>query len=114
MIAAGEGESPAAIKGVKWLCEKQLADGTWDEKITTGTGFPSVFYIRYDMYRNYFPLLALGTFTQVVTSCARSDSVPRAIRLTAAERATSTTGDGTATKAQRAQVYVTRRSRDVT
>ena len=64
LIAAGEGESPAAIKGVKWLCEKQRADGTWDEKITTGTGFPSVFYIRYDMYRNYFPLLALGTFAR--------------------------------------------------
>jgi squalene-hopene/tetraprenyl-beta-curcumene cyclase len=62
LIAAGEGASPAAMNGVKWLVEKQRADGTWDEKITTGTGFPSVFYIRYDMYRNYFPLLALGAY----------------------------------------------------
>jgi squalene-hopene/tetraprenyl-beta-curcumene cyclase len=64
LMAAGEGDSPSAQAGVKWLCEKQRADGTWDEKITTGTGFPSVFYIRYDMYRNYFPLLALGTFAK--------------------------------------------------
>jgi squalene cyclase len=28
----------------------------------TGTGFPRHFYLRYDMYRNYFPLMALGRF----------------------------------------------------
>jgi squalene-hopene/tetraprenyl-beta-curcumene cyclase len=64
LIAAGHGEAPATQSGVKWLVENQRADGTWDEWITTGTGFPSVFYIRYDMYRNYFPLLALGTFAK--------------------------------------------------
>jgi hypothetical protein len=26
----------------------------------TGTGFPKVFYLRYHMYRLYFPLMAIG------------------------------------------------------
>jgi squalene cyclase len=28
----------------------------------TGTGFPRVFYLKYDMYRQNFPLLALATY----------------------------------------------------
>jgi len=40
----------------------QNADGSWTESETTGTGFPRVFYLRYDMYRNNWPLLALATW----------------------------------------------------
>ncbi|HEY6489175.1 MAG TPA: squalene--hopene cyclase [Terracidiphilus sp.] len=64
LIAAGAMRSNAVADGVRWLGEKQRADGSWDESITTGTGFPQVFYIRYDLYRNYFPLLALATYTR--------------------------------------------------
>ena len=28
----------------------------------TGTGFPRAFYLRYDLYRLYFPLLALARY----------------------------------------------------
>ena len=63
LIAAGAIRTNAIADGIRWLCENQRADGTWDETITTGTGFPRVFYIRYDMYRNYFPLLALATYS---------------------------------------------------
>jgi squalene-hopene/tetraprenyl-beta-curcumene cyclase len=28
----------------------------------TGTGFPRTFYLKYDMYRQNFPLLALATY----------------------------------------------------
>lgn len=59
--------SDAAIKkGVRWLVEHQnksgKAEGSWDEKEFTGTGFPNHFYLRYHMYRHYFPLMALGRF----------------------------------------------------
>ncbi len=64
LIAAGAIRSNAVADGVRWLCQNQRSDGTWDESITTGTGFPQVFYIRYDMYRNYFPLLALATYAR--------------------------------------------------
>jgi squalene-hopene/tetraprenyl-beta-curcumene cyclase len=64
LIAAGEAASEAVRDGVRWLLERQRADGTWDESITTGTGFPGVFYISYHLYRDYFPLLALATYAQ--------------------------------------------------
>ena len=37
-------------------------DGTWEEELFTGTGFPRVFYLRYHMYRHYFPLWALSLY----------------------------------------------------
>ena len=43
---------------------QQRPDGQWDESLFTGTGFPRHFYLRYDMYRNYFPLMALGAARQ--------------------------------------------------
>ena len=35
-------------------------DGQWEEPQFTGTGFPGDFYIKYHLYRNYWPLMALG------------------------------------------------------
>lgn len=49
-------------RGIEFLIERQSADGSWPEPETTGTGFPRVFYLRYDMYRNNWPLLALATW----------------------------------------------------
>ena len=44
------------------MLESQKADGSWDEYYYTGTGFPRVFYLKYDLYRQYFPLLALADY----------------------------------------------------
>ena len=49
-------------RGAEYLMQGQNRDGSWDEPQTTGTGFPKVFYLKYDMYRNNFPLLALATY----------------------------------------------------
>nr|WP_230409969.1 hypothetical protein [Candidatus Kuenenia stuttgartiensis] len=38
----------------------QKEDGSWDEREFTATGFPKVFYLKYHMYRNYFPLMGAG------------------------------------------------------
>ncbi len=43
----------------------QNADGSWTEDHITGTGFPKVFYLKYDMYRNNWPLLALADFQRL-------------------------------------------------
>ena len=48
-------------RGIDWLTGTQNRDGSWTETETTGTGFPKVFYLKYDMYRNNWPLLALAT-----------------------------------------------------
>jgi squalene-hopene/tetraprenyl-beta-curcumene cyclase len=60
--AAGEGieRSRAVQRGVAWLLATQRADGTWDERQYTGTGFPSDYYINYHLYRLTFPIMALG------------------------------------------------------
>jgi squalene-hopene/tetraprenyl-beta-curcumene cyclase len=62
LIAAGEADSTAVTNGIRWLHERQRSDGTWEESTTTGTGFPRVFYIQYHLYKDYFPLMALGAY----------------------------------------------------
>jgi squalene-hopene/tetraprenyl-beta-curcumene cyclase len=64
LIAAGEIYSRSVEQGILWLRERQLPDGTWEEAVTTGTGFPRVFYIHYHLYKDYFPILALGTYAK--------------------------------------------------
>lgn len=65
LIAAGRGESDAVRRGIAFLNETQNADGTWDEDSFTGTGFPRVFYLKYHLYRVYFPVMALARFQAV-------------------------------------------------
>jgi squalene-hopene/tetraprenyl-beta-curcumene cyclase len=62
LLASGDASSMSVNKGVEYLVETQRSDGTWDEALATGTGFPKVFYLTYHYYRNSFPLLALASF----------------------------------------------------
>ena len=64
LISAGEVNSPEVARGIKYLLNHQELDGSWDEVLFTGTGFPRVFYLRYHFYRNYFPLMALGMYAR--------------------------------------------------
>lgn len=66
---------PNLFRALEWLAGMQLSEsdatdptvnpdgdlaGSWCEREFTGTGFPKVFYLRYHLYRLYFPLMALG------------------------------------------------------
>ncbi|MFF8898066.1 squalene--hopene cyclase [Streptomyces lydicus] len=62
LLAAGERESEAVRRGVRWLTGTQRDDGSWDEPYFTGTGFPWDFSINYHLYRQVFPLTALGRY----------------------------------------------------
>ena len=57
---------PSIRRGIEYLIRTQNADGSWTEDETTGTGFPKVFYLKYDMYRNSWPLLALATYRNLL------------------------------------------------
>jgi squalene-hopene/tetraprenyl-beta-curcumene cyclase len=57
---------PSIQKGIDYLVRTQNSDGTWTEHETTGTGFPRVYYLKYDMYRNSWPLLALATYRKLL------------------------------------------------
>lgn len=86
LLAVGRPEDRTAIeRGLQFLAERQ-EDGTWDEPEYTGTGFPGYgvglrinldrkglegdlhqstelsrgFMINYNLYRHYFPLMAMG------------------------------------------------------
>lgn len=52
----------AIERGIRFLVERQNEAGSWDEEEFTGTGFPNHFYLRYNLYRHYFPLMALGRY----------------------------------------------------
>ena len=87
LLAAQPNAYEASIRrGIGYLTATQRSDGTWDEPYYTGTGFPGYgfgarmdfrdardrariaqgtelqrgFMINYNLYRHYFPLMALG------------------------------------------------------
>ncbi len=85
LLATGDHDYSESIKkGLEWLISTQREDGTWDEPWYTGTGFPGYgvgertdlkraqkeleqgqelsrgFMINYNLYRHYFPLMAMG------------------------------------------------------
>ena len=83
---------PAIESGIRYLVDTQQEDGSWDEPYFTGTGFPGYgvgqrpkqlpkpgdpgyqgldmpagFMINYHMYRNYWPLMALGRYRRLMS-----------------------------------------------
>jgi squalene-hopene/tetraprenyl-beta-curcumene cyclase len=64
LLAAGDRESKAVERGIRWLAQTQRQDGTWDEPYFTGTGFPGDFYLNYHLYRLAFPVSALGRYVR--------------------------------------------------
>jgi len=71
LVAAGRGRSAAVGRGADWLVARQEADGTWEQREFTGTGFPRVFYLRYHWYPIYFPLLALARARRAAAAARR-------------------------------------------
>jgi len=60
-------DRPSVRRGIEYLIRTQNTDGSWTEHETTGTGFPKVFYLKYDIYRNTWPLLAFATYRNLLT-----------------------------------------------
>jgi squalene-hopene/tetraprenyl-beta-curcumene cyclase len=72
LVAAGQGDTEVLARGVRHLIDTQKPDGTWDESLATGTGFPNVFYLRYTLYRSYFPILALTQARRALEEAERT------------------------------------------
>ena len=50
---------------------------SWSETHYTGTGFPNHFYLGYDLYRHYFPVMALGRYLRMKNAETRgARSIP--------------------------------------
>jgi squalene-hopene/tetraprenyl-beta-curcumene cyclase len=56
----------AVTQGVDYLISTQKPDGSWYEAEFTGTGFPCHFYLKYHLYQQYFPLLALARSQRIL------------------------------------------------
>jgi len=70
LLAAGEAVHPAARAASAYLARTQSPSGGWDETAFTGVGFPTDFMIRYHIYRDVFPLLALARYRCAVQEAA--------------------------------------------
>jgi len=62
LFAAGVTSGPVVERGVQHLLATQRPDGSWNDPLWNGTGFPRVFYLKYHLYAKYFPLWALGVY----------------------------------------------------
>jgi squalene-hopene/tetraprenyl-beta-curcumene cyclase len=83
LVAAGRAKSQASRRGIDYLLRTQKSDGSWDEAEFTGTGFPRVFYLRYHLYRVYFPLMAIARYQASIGRRNRDESPPLACRIPA-------------------------------
>jgi squalene-hopene/tetraprenyl-beta-curcumene cyclase len=80
ICACGDLDRSSVQRGLRFLLSSQKADGSWDEPQITGTGFPKVFYLKYDMYRQNFPLLALATYVNYRSGLGHYPSFHRCLR----------------------------------
>jgi squalene-hopene/tetraprenyl-beta-curcumene cyclase len=71
LMAAGEVENVAVIRGIEYLKSTQTQKGLWDEQRHTATGFPRVFYLRYHGYSKFFPLWAMARYRNLRSTNSR-------------------------------------------
>jgi squalene-hopene/tetraprenyl-beta-curcumene cyclase len=71
LMAAGQIDHPAVVRGIAWLLRTEDAEGFWPEPGYTGGGFPRVFYLRYHGYSKYFPLWALARYRRLARTNSR-------------------------------------------
>jgi squalene-hopene/tetraprenyl-beta-curcumene cyclase len=75
LLAAAGPNDEGARRAAEYLLAAQNPDGSWDEETFTGTGFPLVFYLRYHLYRNSFPLYALARYRNQIDGSRRAGGV---------------------------------------
>jgi squalene-hopene/tetraprenyl-beta-curcumene cyclase len=66
LLAAGDITEPAVKRAITYLVDQQRDNGSWSEAAFTGTGFPRVFYLKYHLYRDVFPLYALARYRNLL------------------------------------------------
>jgi squalene-hopene/tetraprenyl-beta-curcumene cyclase len=66
LMAVAGANDPDVERAIQWLIDHQGGDGNWEENFYTGTGFPRVFYLKYHLYRLYFPLTALARYRRLI------------------------------------------------
>ncbi len=68
LMAVGEVDSLAVVRGIDYLRKSQNDENLWNEEYFTAVGFPRVFYLRYHGYKNFFPLWATARYRNLQQS----------------------------------------------
>ena len=97
LMAGADLNDQAVAKAAAYLVGQQHANGSWSEEDFTGTGFPGVFYLKYHLYKNSFPVYALARYRNQARRAAEycavkftpSEFRPRSGLYTARERQAS-------------------------
>lgn len=71
LMAAGDAAHPAVARGIAYLARTQDDKGEWQELPYNAVGFPRVFYLRYHGYRQFFPLLAMARYRNLMRGNSR-------------------------------------------
>ncbi len=75
LLATRSVDDPAVVSAVQYLLDEQTDEGFWTETEFTGTGFPRVFYLRYHLYRDSFPLYALAHYQNLRNKRGKAESI---------------------------------------
>ena len=72
LMAVGEVDHPAVVRGLDYLTATQGGNGFWPEDLFTATGFPRVFYLHYHGYAKFFPLWAMARYRNLKAANTRA------------------------------------------
>ena len=86
LCAFDDPDRPSLRRGIEYLVRTQNPDGSWTEDETTGTGFPKVFYLKYDMYRNSLAAAGPGDLPEPSSGQSPRSAQPGALTPAAARR----------------------------
>ena len=77
LCAFDDPENPALKRGIEFLTRTQNPDGSWTRGRNDRHRFSESFYLKYDIYRNAWPLLALATYRKIrERAAAKVDGQP--------------------------------------
>ncbi len=66
LLTGGDANRKSLQRGAQYLASTQNEDGSWDEDPITGTGFPCVFYLKYEYYCTNWPMIALSEWRDLL------------------------------------------------
>ncbi|MBH1938748.1 hypothetical protein I5Q34_31560 [Streptomyces sp. AV19] len=66
---------PVVERGIRWLCDHQRPDGSWENDHVNGVSFATLL-LHYPLYAAYFPTLALGRYLHATATTTPATGSP--------------------------------------
>ncbi|MEM1156756.1 MAG: squalene--hopene cyclase [Verrucomicrobiota bacterium] len=75
LLTGGDANRKSLQRGAQYLASTQNEDGSWTEDEITGTGFPCVFYLKYEYYCTNWPMIALSEWRDLLKKTSPKGSL---------------------------------------